>query len=237
VVTPAHPQRWSRFRAVLFDFDRTLFRFDDSMGWLQAALQEARNPMPAEAVRALYDRLLTARASPEVAAEQRHCQRSPTAHRSAHYSWFHQAGADPAVAEALYRRLTNPAAWTPYRDTSTTLAALRSQGIPVAVVSNVGWDIRPTFSYHGLNGMVDTFALSCEHGVEKPTPTLFLIACAALDVNPADTLMVGDDPLNDGAAVRSALHVFLLPDQPLGSCRGLSPILDLLHPTGPQHRR
>lgn len=217
-----------RFEAVLFDFDHTLFQFDDSLAWLQAALREIRDPMPTSAMRILYDRLLAVRSSPEVVAEQRNCQCSTQAHRAAHYSWFHRAGADDPLAEALYRRLTDAAAWTPYRDALSTLAAVRSQGVAVAVVSNVGWDIRPTFAYHGLDAMVDTFALSCEHGSEKPAATLFLAACAALGVSPTGALMVGDDPINDGAAVRSGLHVFLLPDRPLGSCRGLAPVLDLL---------
>lgn len=226
------PAPTRRFQAVLFDFDHTLFQFDDSIAWLHAALQEAGDAMPQPTMQSLYDRLWAARSSPDVVAEQRNCQLSSHAHRAAHHSWFHRAGVDDPVAEALYRRLTGAAGWAPYRDAVGTLAAVRSRGVAVAVVSNVGWDIRPTFAYHGLDGMVDTFALSCEHGSEKPAPTLFLTACAALGVNPTDALMVGDDPINDAAAVRSGLHVFLLPDRPRGSWRGLAAVLDLLGPEG-----
>ncbi|MGB3438282.1 MAG: HAD family hydrolase [Actinophytocola sp.] len=218
----------SRFDAVLFDFDHTLFQFDDSIAWLEVALRRlGRDTEPAD-VRALYDRIEAARDGPEVIEAQRGCQRSPGAHRAALDSWFRGAGADGPVADALYGRLTDPVGWTPYSDVAATMASLSAAGIPIAIVSNVGWDIRPTLRHHGLSGLVDGFALSCEHGAEKPEQTLFLAACAELGVRPGDALMVGDDPVRDGAAVRSGLHVYLLPDRPMGGQRGLAPVCDLV---------
>ena len=102
------PVSTRRFEAVLFDYDHTLFQFDNSIAWLNA-LQEAGDGMPRSAMRILYDRLLAARSAPDVVTEQRDCQRSTHAHRAAHYSWFHRAGADDPLAEALYRRLTDAA--------------------------------------------------------------------------------------------------------------------------------
>jgi len=40
--------------------------------------------------------------------------------------------------------------------------------------------------------------------------------------------MVGEDPVNDGAAVHVGLHAFVLPAQPMGASRGLAPVLDLV---------
>jgi FMN phosphatase YigB (HAD superfamily) len=49
------------FRAVLFDFDHTLFRFDDSTEWLRVAFDRCgRGEDPVE-FRALYDRIEDAR--------------------------------------------------------------------------------------------------------------------------------------------------------------------------------
>jgi FMN phosphatase YigB (HAD superfamily) len=226
-----------RFRAVLFDFDHTLFRFDDSIEWLRGALDLLGRTTPPADIRELYERIEVARSWPEVIEAQRGCQRSPQTHHAALVSWFRSAGADGAVADALYRRLTDPAGWTPYKDVVETMTSLQDDGVPVAVVSNVGWDIRPIFEHHGLGRLVDGFALSCEHGSEKPDQTLFLIACAGMGVHPNDVLMVGDDPVNDGSAVRSGLHVYLLPDQPMGGLRGLASVYDLVcgggQPNGP----
>jgi HAD superfamily hydrolase (TIGR01509 family) len=138
---------------------------------------------------------------------------------------------DSEIADAMYRRLTDPDGWTPYSDVVGTVTALHESGIPLAVVSNVGWDIRPTFEHHGLGGLINTFVLSCEYGSEKPETTLFIAACAELGVAPDDVLMVGDDPVNDGAAVKVGLHVYLLPERPLGGCRGLAPVFDVVHTT------
>jgi putative hydrolase of the HAD superfamily len=233
MTTGARTPADQRFRAVLLDFDRTLFSFDDSIDWLRVALDRLDRTVDPPEVLALYERIEAAHSSPEVLTEMRGCQRSPAAHRRAQLFWFRRAGADDALADALYRRLTDPDGWTPYSDTVSTLIALREHGVPLAIVSNVGWDIRPTFEHHGLGGLVTTFALSCEHGSEKPDATLFAAACAELGVAPDEVLMVGDDPINDSAGVRLGMHVFLLPGQPLGACRGLAPVIALassLHP-------
>lgn len=219
------------FDAVLFDFDHTLFKFDDSIEWLRVALDRLDRTMEPAEVRALYERIEATRAHPDVLAEQRGCQRSPATHQRALASWFSRAGVDGAIADALYHRLVDPAGWTPYSDVLHTVTALHASGVPMAVVSNVGWDIRPTFEHHGLGQMITTFALSCEHGSEKPETTLFLAACAELGVDPNDALMVGDDPVNDGAAVTVGLHAYLLPYRSRGECRGLAPVLDVVHGT------
>jgi HAD superfamily hydrolase (TIGR01509 family) len=215
-------------QAVLLDFDHTLFAFDNGVGWVRAA-RSALTPDPDEpADRQLWDRIESARTRPDVVEARRGCQCSPQRHRRATLSWFRSAGTDPPMADALYNRLTDPGGWAPYRDTREFLLALHTHRVPVAVVSNVGWDIRPTFKHHGLAGLVDTFVLSCEQGVEKPDPTMFLAACRQLAVQPERTLMVGDDPVNDGAAVRTGSRVHLLPARTRGGCRGLLPILDLV---------
>ena len=72
-------------------------------------------------------------------------------------------------------------------------------GCRSAVVSNIGFDIRPLFAAWGLADLVDAFVLSYEVGRCKPDPAIFLHACAALRVDPERTLMVGDTPADAGA--------------------------------------
>ena len=43
-----------------------------------------------------------------------------------------------------------PQGWLPYADTGPTLRTLHDAGIRVAVVSNIGFDIRPHFAAWGL---------------------------------------------------------------------------------------
>ena len=50
-------------------------------------------------------------------------------------------------AEALYDQLLDPESWQPYPDTRATLEHLKD--VPLAVVSNIGWDIRPVFERYG----------------------------------------------------------------------------------------
>lgn len=215
----------ARPRAVLLDFDHTLFTFDDSVDWVRVAQRSLGRDLDETAIRDRYERIEAARRWPEVVAEQRGSQCSPVLHRQAHRSWFRRAGIDEALAEAMYARLLSPAGWTPYRDVAVTLAALRAHRVPVAVVSNVGWDIRPTFAHHGFADQVDAFVLSCEQGVEKPNLTMFRVACEQLGVAPEEALMVGDDPVNDGAAVELGARFRLLPDCPPGGYRGLAEAL------------
>ena len=108
-----------------------------------------------------------------------------------------------------------PAAWRPYPDAAEVLGELRRRGVRVAVVSNIGWDLRPVFRAHGLDPLVDAYALSYEHGVQKPDPRLFRAACDALGVAPRDALMVGDDRRADAGAAALGCRVHLVDHLPV----------------------
>ena len=95
------------------------------------------------------------------------------------------------------------------------------------VVSNVAEDLRPVFTKHGWADLVDGFAHSYEHGVEKPDLALFRAACAAIGTAPARTLVVGDHPV-DGGAVGAGCAVLLLPRTEPGQPHGLARVLDLI---------
>jgi putative hydrolase of the HAD superfamily len=133
----------------------------------------------------------------------------------------------PDLYDALYERSMSPDAWQPYPDTAEVLSALRQREVPVAVVSNIGWDLRPVFREHGLAPYVGHYVLSYEHRVHKPDPRLFLAACAALGLAPQNVLMVGDERADAGAAqIGCAVHlVHHLP--PEERPEGLLPVLAL----------
>ncbi|MER6205899.1 HAD-IA family hydrolase [Streptomyces sp. NPDC001642] len=114
------------------------------------------------------------------------------------------------LADALHGRSQVSEAWLPYPDTGEILRSLRGRGIPVAVVSNIGWDIRPVFRDHRVDALMDAYVLSFECGVKKPDPRIFQTACDRLGVAPDDALMVGDEPVADIGAAGLGCRVHLV---------------------------
>ncbi|MEV7556914.1 HAD-IA family hydrolase [Streptomyces sp. NPDC089795] len=229
-------------KGVMFDFSGTLLRVESTQEWLAAALAETGIPSAeeefAETVRRLTEYgALPGGLSPQhlpTDLEARWDLRDLSAehHRAAYGGLIHAAGVtDPELARALYDRHMAPAAWRPYPDTEPTLRALRRRGLPVAVVSNIGWDLRPIFRAHGLDELVDTYVLSFELGVQKPDPAIFRAACDRLALAPADVLMVGDSREADGGARALGCPVHFVDHLPVDRRpAALAPLLDLLGP-------
>jgi putative hydrolase of the HAD superfamily len=120
-----------------------------------------------------------------------------------------------------------PAAWRPYPDAVEVLNELKRRGLAVGLISNIGWDLRPVFRTHGLDATVDAFVLSYEHGIQKPSPALFRIACDALGQDPQNVLMVGDDRSADGGAAAIGCAVHFVDHLPVDRRPdGLRPVLD-----------
>jgi putative hydrolase of the HAD superfamily len=226
--------------AVLFDFSGTLFRIEPAESWLGAVLDTAGVALPEEELVRTARALESAGALPggaapvrvpeEMAGLWRVRDRSAELHRAAYTGLSRQVALpDPALHDALYDRHMTPAAWAPYPDAAAVLRALRERGVRVGVVSNIGWDLRPVFRAHGLDAFVDTYALSFEHGVQKPDARLFTTACEALGADPAGTLMVGDDRRADGGAAALGCAVHFVDHLPAAQRPdGLRPVLDLV---------
>ncbi|MFJ5645552.1 HAD family hydrolase [Streptomyces sp. NPDC093223] len=87
--------------------------------------------------------------------------------------------------------------------------------MPVAVVSNFGWDMRRVFRAHGVDDLVDAYFLSFECGVEKPDPRIFQMACDELEVAPGKALMVGDEPAADAGTTALGCQVHLVEPLPV----------------------
>jgi putative hydrolase of the HAD superfamily len=226
--------------AVLFDFSGTLFRVESTDAWLRGAMVGMKTPLSGaeltaaaralEAVGALPGGGDPARVPAELAETWQVRDRSAALHRAAYTGLSRQVPLpDPALHDALYDRHMTPAAWAPYPDAPKVLRTLRERGIPVGVVSNIGWDLRPVFREHGLDRYVDTYVLSFEHGTQKPDPRLFATACEALGADPRRTLMVGDNREADGGAGVLGCGVHFVDHLPVADRpAGLLPVLELV---------
>jgi HAD superfamily hydrolase (TIGR01509 family) len=223
--------------AVLFDFHGTLVQVEDAVVWVREAASSCGRQLEPIAATALADRLVAAgraggppprRVPPHLAEVYAERDLDQRAHRAAYVGLAQTVPTDVAgLAEALYERLLVPQGWYTYRDTRATLAELHARGIPVAVVSNIGFDIRPLIEALGFAGYVDAYVLSYELGRCKPDPAVFLAACAALGAEPERTLMVGDTP-TDAGAVAAGCRAYVLPPAAPGVDNGLSSVLALL---------
>jgi HAD superfamily hydrolase (TIGR01493 family) len=216
-------------RGVLFDFAQTLFYAASDALWLRRAATSIGMRLQDLEIDRFAQRLAAARTRPEVVAQLQGADCSQQAHRAAFMGWLDAAALSPELGEALYRQLQAPAMWTPYPDAPRVLETLRRRRVPTGLVSNTGWNIRTHLAHHGLLRFVDACTLSFEHGAEKPDPLLFRAAYDSIGVDPSQVLMVGDDPISDGGAVRIGMRVYLLPPADSGKApRGLDAVLRLL---------
>lgn len=216
--------------AVLFDFSGTLFHAVDDAEWIRLAAGPAR-PYGEDELARLVAGLESAWRLPDVQAAQEGRDISAEAHRNAGLTWVRAVPELAALAEPMYEVLTSPEGWVPFDDSGPVLTELRRRGIPVGVVSNIAWDLRPTFRHHGLEHLVDVFVHSHDFGVTKPDPSLYAMACAKLGADPRNTLMVGDTPAADGGAAYCGLRALVLPITGVTARRrGLRDVVRLLGP-------
>jgi HAD superfamily hydrolase (TIGR01509 family) len=223
--------------AVLFDFHGTLAQVEDPVLWVAGAAAACGARLDRPAATVLADRLVTAgraggpaphRVPPHLAEVYADRDLYEYAHRAAYVGLAQTVPTDvEGLADALYDRLLRPEGWLAYRDTVALLAALHEAGVPVAVVSNIGFDVRPLAEALGFARYVKEYVLSYELGRCKPDPAIFIYACRALGVEPEDTLMVGDTPA-DAGAVRAGCRAYVVPPAPPGTDNGLAAVLRLL---------
>ncbi|MFE6619870.1 HAD family hydrolase [Streptomyces sp. NPDC008086] len=226
--------------AVLFDFSGTLFRVESTESWLRGTLAEAKvefdetelagAAQALEAMGALPGGVDPSWLPEDVASVWGVRDKSAELHRAAYTGLSrHVRLPDDRLHDMLYDRHMAPAAWRPYPDTAEVLRTLREHGVGVGVVSNIGWDLRPVFREHGLDPYVDTYVLSYEHGIQKPDPRLFAVACAALDADPREVVMVGDNRRADGGAAALGCAVHFVDHLPADQRPdALRPVLDLV---------
>jgi putative hydrolase of the HAD superfamily len=82
-----------------------------------------------------------------------------------------------------------------YDDALPALAALRTHGLRLGLVSNGQRDLEAFAEHHELD--VDVCVGSKHHGYVKPHRSIFEAALVALDVEPGEAAMVGDSKHDD----------------------------------------
>jgi putative hydrolase of the HAD superfamily len=127
------------------------------------------------------------------------------------------------------------------------LEELRKLGCKIGLICNTGrtpgWAVRKVLATHGLLSYFEALAFSDEERIRKPAPEIFRRVLATLDVTPADTAHVGDNPLTDicgakGLGMRAILigqarvdGASPAPDARIASLRELVPALRTLRGT------
>lgn len=205
-------------RGVLIDFSGTLFRLDFNLGdaW-RHSLEEAGVPIPDLDEQAELMRVLTSPVQPlqdlppDLVDAWHRRDLDEQIHRKVYLGMLERSGvADRALAEACYAQVLDTDSWQPYPDAKAALELLRAKGLPVAVVSNIAFDIRPAFERVGLAGLVNEFVLSYVEGSMKPDAKIFRIACDRLGIDPAEALMIGDSAEADGGAAALGSEVRII---------------------------
>jgi FMN phosphatase YigB (HAD superfamily) len=143
------------------------------------------------------------------------------------------SGIKPDLIAALYAVM--PDQWLLFDDTLPVLRELKSRGVRIVLLSNIGLDIRPFLDRVGVSGLLDGVVLSFEVGLVKPDPAIYARALELLDVPGIQTLMVGDSPRDDVGGVPLKIRTLILP-RTEGRVHGLRTVLQMVgngggHPT------
>ena len=200
-----------RYRAVLFDWRGVLALDPEPTWWVEQALQSIGRPVEREFVEAALAGLNAAAALPEIIEAERHEDCSLELNRAAMMLKFERAGLDHELAEALYRLDFDPKSHPLYPDVPDVLAAVRSLGVRIGLVSDIHFDLRADLAHHGIAELIDAYVLSFELGFQKPDPRIFAWALDAVGAAPDEALMVGDRASHDGGAASTGIVTLILP--------------------------
>jgi putative hydrolase of the HAD superfamily len=121
---------------------------------------------------------------------------------------------DAQVAEALEARSALYRKWfAPRPGAEEILHELRERRVPTALISMCAPDTPPLWRASPLAALIDVEVFSCEVGLRKPEPEIYLAAAQRLQVEPTACLYVGDGAyaeLTGAAAV--GMHAVLIRD-------------------------
>ena len=109
-----------------------------------------------------------------------------------------------ALAAAVAVRLKHEGLFAvPRPDAEPVLRTLHERGLRIGVVSDCSAELPAHFADLPIARYVDAPVFSFVTGHRKPAPENYLACCAALEVEPADCLYVGDGGSNELAGARS----------------------------------
>lgn len=215
-----------KIESVIFDFHSTLVDGGEPDAWIGAARQRLGRPaLPRperEALSTYLDDLWTHAHTIDPKSER---DLSPDRHRDVFTRTMALfPGIDDDLSAALYDTMT--AQWRAFEDTPPVLRDLKARGVRIAVLSNIGIDIRDCLARNGLDRLVDQVVLSYEVGVVKPDPAIFATVLERLGATGERTLMVGDSPRDDVGGAALGIRTLLLP-RTRGPVHGLDAVVRL----------
>jgi putative hydrolase of the HAD superfamily len=91
-----------------------------------------------------------------------------------------------------------------HEDTPRALKELRTRGFRLGMLSNLEPFQRPWIKELELEPRFDEIVLSCEVGLLKPEPEIYLLAAKKLAVTPEECVFVGDGMFNELGGARAA---------------------------------
>lgn len=209
-VTPSGHNEWV-VSAVIFDFYGTLARFADTGASNYETIFAAHGYQPE---RAILDSYFSRYDGVEHGVH--------SVSEEAYEAWVRlrlrdltsACGVpDPHVEDLVDAlRSSDRGAMVPYPEAAPTLASLRASGLAIGVCSNWGWELDAFLDQVGLLELVDAGITSARAGARKPHPDIYGASVAALDVDPADVVFVGDSWEPDVRGPRrmgmTAVHVW-----------------------------
>jgi len=151
-------------------------------------------------------------------------------------SWDHEAVEDLAAAiEAFFSFFQQH--MCAYPETAQVLAALRKQGIPMGILTDVPYGMPREFVQRdleraGISGLFDTLLTSVEVGVRKPETAGFLALASRLGIAPHEMLYVGNEPKDVIGANRAGVIAAFLDRASSDSSHGQAftiPTLSSIH--------
>ena len=185
----------SRFTAILFDLDNTLYSRRTAFGsWLDAYLRDTlRLTDPAE----------TARIYALVHALDRNGYGSKQAiFEHLHTLYPARAGAPSRSLELFFAEFLIHV--RPEAETESLLDALAQAQIPFGVITNGSARQWRKIEALGLGKRTSCLFVSETFGVKKPDPAIFCAAAGCLGISPANILFVGDNPIADVIGAHAA---------------------------------
>jgi putative hydrolase of the HAD superfamily len=89
------------------------------------------------------------------------------------------------------------------RITEPVLADLKSAGYRIGIITDCSIETPLSWESSWLRAYVDAVAFSCELGIRKPDPRIYLSATTSMNVRPEHCIFVGDGGSNELSGARS----------------------------------
>ena len=113
--------------------------------------------------------------------------------------------------ERVFQVFEEPGSWQLFPETVRTLAALKTQGVELGIISNFDSRLFSVLRGLGLADAFDTVTISSLAQAAKPAPRIFQLALDKHAVDPEEALHIGDSLRDDVEGARKAgLHAVLL---------------------------